>query len=267
MKGYVNLTTKDYSTLTSKINSSLFVKESITHEQLFTNQIHNTIFVKLDQFKIILIVTYLRPGEHELNETILVDTHIKIRQLEQTHPECKVVLCGDTNQESELELLYLQNILSEAAEHSPSHRTANREERNHLQKIYSNTPIKTRTIEELFKLSDHAGIEITFEEEKFRFPVIRTSIPSKKVSQQIARDISKGVTWPKIYKRYFSRGNPTIRVRTDLNRFKSQNLERLLNDLALDLELEEIQRENEKRFANFTKAIGANLFSKENKKG
>lgn len=254
MKGYVNLTTKDSFTLTSKINSSLFIKESIKYEQLFTNQIHNTIFIKIDQFKIILIITYLRPGEHELNETIIVDTHIKIRELEIDLPECKIILCGDLNKENELEVLYLKNILTEAIEHSPSHK--NKDEKTHLQKIYSNTRIKTRTIEELFKLSDHAGIEITFPEEKFKFPVIRINIPSRKVSKKITRDIANGATWPEIHNCYYKKGNPTIRVRTDLNKFKSETLEKLLNDLTFDLELKEIQRESENKFAEFSRQIG-----------
>lgn len=257
LPGYTSLITTDPYTSTRKINTSLFIKQGITFTERFKQEIDNTIFIQTGDLWI--VTTYLRPGEKETNETIVSNIMMKIIEIKSKVNQM-IILCGDINREDQLFELYLGDQLLNA-DLGPTHRI----QRNglwtlsSLQKVaYSGIRVETTIIDQLFELSDHAGIELILEVPKI-YSNSRLRIPSTKYSRMIDHMIEQG-NWAAIHDLYKNPKKLKKRIQIGgRNPADKSNLEELLDNLSHQIEIEDIININKKNWEKTVTEINSQI--------
>ena len=157
----------------NKINTSIFIKDRINFNQIYNNEVNNTIFISIKDKDLFIIGTYLRPDEKINNEIQVAEMYNKINDIKQNYPNSKIVLVGDLNRSDSIEKLYIQRLLIEHDYKDLSH-CNNKLDKNSFSKLskvyFFNTRIKSHVCKELMNtLSDHAGILLQIHEEKLKF--------------------------------------------------------------------------------------------------
>lgn len=223
MRGYTSIITRDVETATRKINSSIYIKETTSYSLISQDEINNTIFLKIDSKKLFIVVTYLRPGQRDMNESVLIKISENIQEFCENNSDYCIIMVGDMNQENDSLGLHIKTILQEQ-EYSPDSHIVRRNDevirRNKLVKIFSkNVNIESKVQEQLFQLSDHAGILIKPRGNRFKIPLVRTELPNKRIAERIRNFIENGTPWATIQTLIYSNENRLRhRVSTNCNR-------------------------------------------------
>ena len=116
-KGYSSIITRDKYTKINKINTSMFIKENINYEQLYKDEINNTIFTYIKKYDLYIIGTYLRPDDKINNEIQIAEIHNKISDIKQENIKAKTIsLSESTDKIQRLEKI-LEDTQIQLSEH------------------------------------------------------------------------------------------------------------------------------------------------------
>ena len=269
-KGYSSIITRDKYTKINKINTSMFIKENINYEQLYKDEINNTIFTYIKKYDLYIIGTYLRPDDKINNEIQIAEIHNKISDIKEENPNSKIVLTGDLNRSDILEQWYLKPQLIEHDYKHFSHcnNKFNKKSFSKLTKVYcKNINIKSHVCKELMNtLSDHAGILLQILDKKLDFIPTRVDLPNQRLAQKVKEAISSALSWDDIHNNFYKSKKKLISWNTTKknNSFKNEIIEKIISDLANGLDSHEIEGKFNETSDNFLKKTAEFIFSKNN---
>ena len=185
----------------------MFIKENINYEQLYKDEINNTIFTYIKKYDLYIIGTYLRPDDKINNEIQIAEIHNKISDIKEKNPNSKIVLTGDLNRSDILEQWYLkpQLIEHDYKHFSDCNNKFNKKSFSKLTKVYcKNINIKSHVCKELMNtLSDHAGILLQILDKKLDIISTRVDLPNQRLAQKIKEAISSALSWDDIHNNFY----------------------------------------------------------------
>ena len=253
----------------NKINTSIFIKDEINFNQIYNNEVNNTIFISIKDKDLFIIGTYLRPDDKINNEIQVAEMYNKINDIKQNYPNSKIVLVGDLNRSDSIEKLYIKRLLVEHDYKDLSH-CNNKLDKNSFSKLskvyFFNTRIKSHVCKELMNtLSDHAGILLQIHEEKLKFVPSWINCPNQRAAKKIKQAISSSQTWRKIHGQFYWNSKKLISWNITKKNLKFRNdiIEKLIIDLADGLDSSKIEGKFNETSDNFLFKITNFIFSKD----